>query len=172
MPNIPMDKKLNSFSQCLSFYTNIGFWLFSEANQWKLNGNQLKINANQWEDHRKLTLRKRVELFIYRYVWHHNFLVNHSICMILDAQKSRDCPLSNGSKIIDFHRGKIFLRTPWKKCWFNYGAQFTSPLSIQSERNFIWERLCGHGGCKRKCVYDSLDVFSRTGKSHFVTLSG
>ena len=64
---------------------------------------------------KKEALWIRVELFALLYVWHHNFLASHSILMILDAQKSRDHPLSNGSKNINFRRGKIFFRTRCKK---------------------------------------------------------
>ena len=45
------------------------------------------------------------------------FSSSHSILMILDAQKSRDHPLSNGSKNINFRREKVFLRTRWKKLY-------------------------------------------------------
>ena len=53
---------------------------------------------------------KRIEFFLSLYVWHHHFLANHSILIILGAQKSRDRPISNESKHINFLRGKIFLR--------------------------------------------------------------
>ena len=79
---------------------------------------------------KKKTLWIRVELFALLYVWHHNFFVSHSILMILDAQKSRDHPLSNGSKNINFRRGKIFFRTRWTKWAFNYGTQFTNEAAV------------------------------------------
>ena len=58
------------------------------------------------------------------HVWHHNFFVSHSILMILDAQKSRDHPLPNGSKNINFRRGKYFSGRDEKKCCSNYETQF------------------------------------------------
>ena len=64
---------------------------------------------------KKKALWNQVELFPLLVVCHHNFLVNHSFCMILDAQKSRNRALSNESKNINFPNGKIFSRTRWKK---------------------------------------------------------
>ena len=77
-------------------------------------GNQWKLKLFE-QPLKKKALRIRVELFALLHVWQHNFLVSHSFFMVLDAQKSRDQPLSNGSKIINFQNGEVFLRTRWKK---------------------------------------------------------
>ena len=60
-------------------------------------------------------MQNRVELFLSRMFGSTIFLVNHSIFIILGAQKSRDRPLSNESKHINFLRGKVFFRARWKK---------------------------------------------------------
>ena len=87
------------------------FWRKSIEIQWKPNVGNGKWTAAE----KKEALWIRVEFFAWLHVWHRNFLASHSILMILDAQKSRDHPLSNGSKNINFRRGKVFFRTRWKK---------------------------------------------------------
>ena len=58
--------------------------------------------------------------------------------MILDAQKSRDHPLSNGSKNINFRRGKIFSGCDEKSVVLIMKTQFIKVISrkIDSKSGF------------------------------------
>ena len=107
--------RIHNVSFSLKYRFLIIFWRKSIEIQWKPNTGNGKWAAAE----KKKTLWIRAMLFSTLHVWHHNFFVSHSILMILDAQKSRDRPLSNGSKNINFRREKVFLRTRWKKIYIS-----------------------------------------------------
>ena len=81
----------------------------------EFNAKSMKVNASLWKIYENINYVIEVKLFLLLHVWYHNFLVNHSILIFLDTQKSRDRVLSNGSKNINFHRRKPFFRPRWKK---------------------------------------------------------